>query len=76
MVLCNESRPVSLLYNSCYRGGIYNIQVDFYQELHRKLALGTLHLRYAIESAFQNPSVHYFYLLAGDGKSTNYNLNQ
>ncbi len=75
MVLCNENRPVSVLYNAFYRGCIYNIQAGFHQSLHPKLALGTLHLGYAIESAFQNPSVHYFDLLAGEGKNTNYKVH-
>lgn len=74
MALCNKSQLVSLLYNARYRGCIYIIQLDFYQESHRKLALGTLYLGYAIELAFKNPSVHYFDLIAGDGKCASYKV--
>jgi hypothetical protein len=72
MVLSNGQRPVSVLYNALYRGCIYNIQAGFDEAFHKKVTLGSLHLGYAIEAAFANQAVHYFDLLAGEGKNTNY----
>lgn len=72
LVLCNDQRPVSVLYNVLHRGCIYNIQAGYEEDFHKKLALGTLHLGYAIESAFEDPSVGFFDLLAGEGKKTDY----
>ncbi|WP_150913223.1 GNAT family N-acetyltransferase [Marinobacter halotolerans] len=75
MVLHIDQRPVSVLYNALFRGCVYNIQAGFDENFHRKIALGTLHLGYSIESAIRDPSVQYFDLLAGEGKNTNYKVN-
>lgn len=72
MVLYNDQRPLSVLYNALHQGTIYNIQAGYAENFHKKIALGTLHLGYSIESAFNDPSVRYFDLLAGEGKNTNY----
>jgi hypothetical protein len=55
-----------------HRGCIYNIQAGYEEDFHKKVALGTLHLGYAIETAFKDPSVGFFDLLAGEGKKTDY----
>lgn len=72
MVLHIGLRPVSVLYNVLYDGCVYNIQSGYEQAFHKKVALGTLHLGYAIEAAFKDPEVSYFDLLAGEGKNTDY----
>lgn len=72
MVLYNNGCPVSVLYNTLHQGIVYNIQAGYVENFHKKIALGTLHLGYSIESAFRDPSVQYFDLLAGEGKNTDY----
>ncbi|SNB55482.1 Acetyltransferase (GNAT) domain-containing protein [Marinobacter sp. es.042] len=64
--------PISALYNVKYNGCVYNLQSGFEQSFHNKLALGTLHLGYAIEQAFLNEGVQFFDFLAGSGKNENY----
>ncbi|GAA0839901.1 hypothetical protein GCM10009113_04130 [Marinobacter szutsaonensis] len=71
IVKCS-GQPISLLYNVKYKGSIYNLQSGFNENFHNKLALGTLHLGYAIERAFMDESVRCFDLLAGSGKHENY----
>lgn len=63
---------VSLLYNVKYQGRIYNLQNGFEENFHPKLAVGTLHLGYAIERAFQDVDVQFFDMLAGSGKNEDY----
>ncbi|MBD3640953.1 MAG: GNAT family N-acetyltransferase [Marinobacter sp.] len=71
-VLCISGRPVSVLYNVLYRNVAYNLQAGFVENYHKKLALGTLHLGYGIEAAFENSEVEAFDLLAGGGKNEAY----
>lgn len=75
MVLYHEHRPVSVLYNLVHDGCVYNIQSGYEETFHKKVALGTLHLGYSIEAAFEDPDVAFFDLLAGDGKNTDYKLH-
>lgn len=65
-------RLVSVLYNVWFEGVTYNIQAGFEEGFHKKLALGYLHLGYAIEKAFQCAYTQRFDLLAGHGKSEDY----
>lgn len=67
-----DGNVVSVLYNVWYRGTVYNIQAGFMQDFHRKLALGSLHLGYAIEDAFNCRETKAFDLLAGCGKNEDY----
>lgn len=71
MMLC-DGKPISVVYNVLFDGTTYNLQSGFIEGFHRKLALGSLHLGYAIEESFSDPAVHTFDLLAGQGKNTNY----
>ncbi|WP_323750792.1 GNAT family N-acetyltransferase [Marinobacter sp.] len=71
-VLCCDNEDVSLLYNVVYEGRVYNIQAGYIEGFHRKLALGTLHLGYCIETACSATDVDSFDLLAGEGKNENY----
>ena len=63
---------VSVLYNICFNGVEYNIQSAFKQDYHPKISLGTLHLGYAIERAFNDDEIGSFDLLYGEGKNTFY----
>lgn len=71
-VLSVSGRPVSVLYNVVYQNVTYNLQAGFVEHFHKKLALGTLHLGYSIEAAFENDDVATFDLLAGGGKNEDY----
>jgi hypothetical protein len=72
MILKCSGKPVSVLYNVRYQGRVYNLQSGFEEGLHPKLSVGTLHLGYAIENAFQDEQVSSFDMLAGSGKNENY----
>ncbi|TBW50180.1 GNAT family N-acetyltransferase [Marinobacter halodurans] len=67
-----NGEPVSVLYNVRFEGRTYNLQSGFVENFHRKVALGSLHLGYAIEDAFREPGTALFDLLAGQGKNSNY----
>lgn len=67
-----DGKAVSVLYNVRFKGRTYNLQSGFVEGFHRKLALGSLHLGYAIEDAFMDPDMACFDLLAGQGKNSNY----
>lgn len=71
-VLSLEGRPLSALYNVVYRDRVYNIQSGFQEHPVKGVALGTLHLGYALEQAFLDPAIGCFDLLAGQGKNTDY----
>ncbi|WP_166259610.1 GNAT family N-acetyltransferase [Marinobacter salicampi] len=71
LLKCNDG-VISVLYNVKYQGCVYNLQSGFEETFHPKLALGTLHLGYAIEEAFNDPEVSRFDMLAGSGKKENY----
>ncbi len=72
MALRCGDQLISLLYNMKYQGCVYNLQSGFEESFHPKLAVGTLHLGYAIERAFQEEGIHSFDMLAGSGKNENY----
>ncbi|MBJ7301562.1 GNAT family N-acetyltransferase [Marinobacter salarius] len=67
-----DGTAVSVLYNVHYRGRCYNLQSGYQEDFHPKLALGTLHLGYSIEEAFENAGIADFDLLAGSGKNEDY----
>jgi hypothetical protein len=46
-----------------------NLQAGFVENFDSKVALGSLHLGYAIEAAFNEGSVDFYDLLAGAGKN-------
>jgi len=64
--------PVSAIINVFCNNKIYNIQLGYEEKFHKKISLGTLHLGYAIEQAFDSDIVEEFDLLAGEGKNTDY----
>lgn len=71
-ILSCAGSPISVLYNVAFGGCVYNIQAGFEQDFHKKLSVGTLHLGYSIEDAFQREDIHKFDFLAGSGKNENY----
>jgi hypothetical protein len=67
-----DERPVSAIINIFLDGKIYNIQLGFLEGFDKRISLGTLHLGYTIEMAFESGEITSFDLLAGEGKSSNY----
>jgi hypothetical protein len=67
-----DGEPLSILYNYRAGGQEYYIQGGFREDFEKKVALGFLHLGYAIEDAFADPDIKRFNLLPGGGKSTSY----
>jgi hypothetical protein len=60
---------VSVLYDvvvGCWR---VNLQAGFVENFDSKVALGSLHLGFAVESAFSDDSIEFYDLLAGSGKN-------
>ena len=72
LALRSGKQLISVLYNVKYQGCVYNLQSGFEEDFHPKIAIGTLHLGYAIERAFREEGVHSFDMLAGAGKKENY----
>lgn len=67
-----DNRVISLLYNVEYQGRVYNIQGGFDDNVHKKLAPGTLHFGYVIEQCFEDNRIGAFDMLIGAGKNENY----
>lgn len=67
-----DGRLISVLYNVEYQGRVYNIQGGFEDNVHKKLAPGTLHFGYVIEQCFDDNNIAVFDMLAGTGKNENY----
>lgn len=67
-----DSKPVSLLYNLTTTDTVYNVQAGFLESYDKKLSLGTIHLGYAIEQAFEDKAITVFDMLIGSGKNEFY----
>nr|WP_284048187.1 GNAT family N-acetyltransferase [Marinobacter sp. ATCH36] len=67
-----NGETISVLYDILAGPSRYNLQAGFQEDFDRKVALGTLHLGYAIEECFSAQSVSYYDLLAGYGKNSFY----
>lgn len=67
-----NGETVSVLYDIRAGQCRYNLQAGYLEDLDRKVALGTLHLGYAIEESFRDPDILYYDLLAGYGKKSFY----
>ena len=67
-----DGNPVSVSYNLQVEDTVYNIQSGFEENYDSKLSLGTLHMGFAIEAAFDSGTIQTFDLLAGGGKSEFY----
>ncbi len=71
-LLLLDGKPLSVVINCLLQGQIYNFQLGYQPNFHKKISLGTLHLGYAIEQAFNDPDIHCFDLLLGGGKNSDY----
>jgi len=67
-----EGEIRSVLYDIQVDDRVYNLQAGFEEGYDAKVSLGTLHLGFALEQAFKNPSVTSYDLLAGSGKQEFY----
>lgn len=67
-----DSKPVSLLYDLSAGDVSYNIQAGYIENYDKKLSLGTMHLGYAIEQAFNDKAITAFDMLIGAGKNEFY----
>lgn len=67
-----DDTPVSVVFDIKYGNRIYNLQSGYKEDLANGISLGTLHLSYQIEAAFNNPEINYYDLMAGRGKNFNY----
>jgi hypothetical protein len=63
---------VSVLYDIKVAKTVYNMQSGYLENFDKKLSLGTLHLGYAIETAFNDDEVSDYDLLVGEGLNTFY----
>jgi hypothetical protein len=61
---------VSVIYDVVWQGRRYNFQSGYLENRFPKIALGAIHLGYAIEAAVANNQVYDF--MAGAGKNANY----
>jgi len=71
-VMTLDAKPVSAVFDIHYGNRVYNLQAGYHENLVKGISLGTLHLGYQIEAAFNNPSLDYYDLMAGRGKNANY----
>ncbi len=67
-----DDQLLSVIINFHHGCRVYNMQLGFRENFHRKISLGTLHLGYAIEAAFEDPEVDCFDFLLGEGKNSDY----
>jgi hypothetical protein len=67
-----EGEIRSVLYDLQVDGRTYNLQAGFQEDYDPKVSLGTLHLGFALEQAFEDPTVQSYDLLAGSGKQEFY----
>lgn len=67
-----ENECVSVLYDVTVAGQRINLQAGYQEDLDPRVALGSLHLGYAIEEAFGDSETAFYDLLAGGGKNHDY----
>tara|TARA_Y100001001_G_C8011331_1_gene309840 strand:+ start:1456 stop:2589 length:1134 start_codon:yes stop_codon:yes gene_type:complete len=60
---------VSVLYDVVAGRWRLNLQAGFIEDFDKKVALGSLHIGFAVESAFREDGVDFYDLLAGAGKN-------
>lgn len=70
-VITLDGEPVSTTLDIAAQGRCYNLQAGYAEDLVKNVSLGTLHLGYQIEKAFQAQYDHYDFM-AGEGKNTQY----
>ncbi len=67
-----DGKEVSAIYDIHAGGRRYNLHSVFIGDFDKKVSLGTLHLGYALEEAFQDPAIHLYDFLVGGGKNSFY----
>jgi predicted N-acyltransferase len=67
-----NDRPISVMIDVLVNGRLYNIQQGYIEDFDKRISVGTLHLGYQIEAAFEDKAILQFDLLEGEGKNTNY----
>jgi hypothetical protein len=70
-VMSLSGAPISALLDLTINGRCYNLQSGFVEHLIKGVSLGTLHLGYQIEKAFESGAELYD-LMAGTGKNSQY----
>ena len=63
---------ISVLYDVTIDGQRFNLQSGYMENFDRRISLGSLHLGFAIEEAFNDPRTSRYDLLAGGGKKNYY----
>lgn len=71
-VMSVSGTPVSAVFDIRYQGRQYNFQSGYLENFCKSVALGTLHLGYQIEAAFNNPAIQFYDFMAGKGKNSDY----
>lgn len=71
-VMSLDGQPISVLLDVVVGRRRYNLQAGFQENLANGLALGILHLGYAIEESTKSDSIDVYDFMAGTGKQTNY----
>jgi len=67
-----NGEAISVIYDVIWRGRRYNFQSGYLENRFPKIALGAIHLGYAIEAAVGRGQVYDF--MAGGGKNANYKV--
>ncbi|MDQ2076160.1 GNAT family N-acetyltransferase [Marinimicrobium sp. ABcell2] len=70
-VMSLSGKPISAVLDLTIHGRCYNLQSGFVEDLIKGVSLGTLHLGYQIEAAF-NSETEFYDLMAGSGKNSQY----
>ena len=71
-VMTINGEPSSVVFDIHWGNRVFNLQSGYKENLIKGVSLGTLHLGYQIEAAFNNPAIDFYDLMAGRGKRTNY----
>ncbi|WP_320821920.1 GNAT family N-acetyltransferase [Reinekea sp.] len=69
-----DDEVVSVLLDLTVDHRTYNLQGGFLEDRFKGISLGTLHLGYQIEKAFDDQAVEVYDFMGGDGKNTNYKV--
>lgn len=67
-----DNQVVSVMINLTVNRSVYNIQLSYQEDFHKKIALGSLHIGYTIEKCMADPEIDRIDFLEGSGKHTNY----
>ncbi len=67
-----DDELLSVIINFRLERSVYNMQLGYRPDFHKKISLGTLHLGYSLEAAFEDPEIDRFDLLLGSGKNSDY----